>query len=99
MTNFRLFQTQENLQKIILGLMKMADSFPGGLKKHYWKRRNCSLRAISPFPIVFSKDLYIRYVKDKGLLRKALIKDYPNSRLLLTAVRIWPIWLKMSLKG
>ena len=27
-------------------------------KKHCRKRRNCSLRAISPFPIVFLKDLY-----------------------------------------
>ena len=25
--------------------------------KHYWKRRNCSLQAISPFPIVFSTRL------------------------------------------
>ena len=25
--------------------------------KHCGKRRNCSLRAISPFPSVFSKDL------------------------------------------
>ena len=27
-------------------------------RKHCWKRRNCSLRAISPFPTVFSKGLY-----------------------------------------
>ena len=32
-------------------------------RKHCGKRRNCSLRAISPFPTVFSKDLYYRYVK------------------------------------
>ena len=31
-------------------------SLKGG--KHCGKRRNCSLRAISPFPTVFSKDLY-----------------------------------------
>ena len=24
-------------------------------RKHFWKRRNCSLRAISPFPAMFSK--------------------------------------------
>ena len=31
--------------------------------KHCGKRRNCSLREISPFPTVFSKDLYDRHVK------------------------------------
>ena len=29
-------------------------------RKHCRKRRNCLLRAISPFPTVFSKDLYCR---------------------------------------
>ena len=33
---------------------KMAESSPTA-RKHYGKRRNCSLRAISPFPTVFSK--------------------------------------------
>ena len=28
------------------------------VREHCGKRRNCSLRAISPFPTVFSKDLY-----------------------------------------
>ena len=32
---------------------------------HCGKRRNCSLRAISPFPTVFSKDLYCRHVKTR----------------------------------
>ena len=32
-------------------------------EKHCGKRRNCSLRAISSFPIVFSKDLYSRHIK------------------------------------
>ena len=32
-------------------------------RKQYGKRRNCSLRAISPFPTVFSKDLYSKQVK------------------------------------
>ena len=31
------------------------------------KRRNCSSRAISPFPTVFSKALYCRYFKNQGL--------------------------------
>ena len=32
------------------------------------KRRNCSLRAISPFPTVFLKDLYCRHVKIRACL-------------------------------
>ena len=32
-------------------------------RKHCGKGRNCSLRAISPVPIVFSKDFYCRQVK------------------------------------
>ena len=39
-------------------------------RKHCGKRRNCSLRAISPFPTVFSKDLYCRQVKTRACLGK-----------------------------
>ena len=39
-------------------------------RKHCGKRRNCSLRAISPFPTVFSKDLYSRHVKTRACLGK-----------------------------
>ena len=38
--------------------------------KHCGKRRNCSFRAISPFPTVFSKDLYCKHVKTKACLGK-----------------------------
>ena len=48
-------------------------------RKHKGKRRNCSLRAISPFPTVFSKDLCYRHVKNQGLFGKGL-KLYPNSK-------------------
>ena len=34
------------------------------------ERRNCSLRAISPIPTVFSKDLYCRHVKTRAYLDK-----------------------------
>ena len=37
--------------------------FFGMGRKHCGKRRNCSLRAISPFPTVFSKGLFPRGVK------------------------------------
>ena len=32
--------------------------------------RNCSLQALSPFPAVFFKDLYCRYVKTRACLGK-----------------------------
>ena len=51
--------------------MKMAESFRTG-RKYYEERRNCSLRAISPFPTVISKDFYCRHVKKKGLFGKGL---------------------------
>ena len=41
-------------------------------KKHSGKRRNCSSRAISPFPTVFSKDLNCRHVKARDYLEKGL---------------------------
>ena len=34
------------------------------------KRRNCSLRAISPFHTVFSKDSYSKHVKTRACLRE-----------------------------
>ena len=46
-------------------------------RKHCGKRRNCSLRAISPFPVVFSKDLYCRHVKTRACLGNGLVsKNY-----------------------
>ena len=41
-------------------------------RKYCGKRRNCSLRAISPFPAVFSKDLFCRHVKTRACLGKGL---------------------------
>ena len=32
------------------------------------KRRSCSSRAVSPFPTVFSKDLYCRHIKTRACL-------------------------------
>ena len=37
------------------------------------KRRNCSLRAISPFPTVFSKDFTTDTQKAQGLLGKGIM--------------------------
>ena len=44
-------------------------------RKHSGKRRNCSLRAISSFPTVFSKDSYCRHIKTRACLGKDLTKD------------------------
>ena len=41
-------------------------------RKHCWKRRNCSLRTISPFPTVFSKRLVLQTSKNQGLFGKGL---------------------------
>ena len=41
-------------------------------RKHYGKRRNCSLQAISPFLTVFSKDLNCRHVKARDCQGRGL---------------------------
>ena len=40
-------------------------------RKRCGKRRNCSIRAISPFPTVFSSDMYCRHVKTRACLGKS----------------------------
>ena len=70
-------------QRQILDASKVKEFADGNLKfnvkgrkvlqmgrKHCGKRRNCSLRAISPYPTVFSKDLYCRDVKHRTFLEK-----------------------------
>ena len=44
--------------------------FPQMDRKQCGKSRNCSSRAISPFPAMFSKDLYCRHVKTRACLGK-----------------------------
>ena len=45
-------------------------------RKHGGKRRNCSLRAISPFPTVFFKRLVLHTRKNQGLFGKGLRPSY-----------------------
>ena len=61
-TNFRLFQTERvcRRQFEVLRIRKKVIQIG---RKHCGKRRNCSLRAISPLPTVFSKGLFPRGVK------------------------------------
>ena len=51
---FFTLPNSKHRQTTILNLTKMAESSLTG-RKHCGKRINCSLRAISPFPTVFSR--------------------------------------------
>ena len=62
-TNFRLFQT-ERASDANFKFDENERVFQTG-RKRCGKRGNCSLRAISPFPTVSSKDLYYRHVKTR----------------------------------
>ena len=69
MTNFRLFQTERVCRGQCQIWWKWQKVLQKG-RKHCGKWRNCSSQAISPFPIVFSKDLYCRHVKTRACLGK-----------------------------
>ena len=61
-TNFRLFQTERVCRQQFQIWPKWKKVIQTG-RKHCEKRRNCSLRAISSFPTVFSKGFFPRGVK------------------------------------
>ena len=61
-TNFRLFQTQRVCRRQFQIWWKWQKVIQTG-RKHCGKRRNCLLRAISPFPTVFSKGSFPGGVK------------------------------------
>ena len=69
MTNFRLFQTERVCRQQYQIWWKWQKVIQTG-RKHYGKRINCSLRAIYPFPAMFSKYLYCRHVKSRVCLGK-----------------------------
>ena len=69
MTNFRLFQTERVCRQQFQIWEKWQIVLQMG-RKHCGKRRNCSLRAISPFPTLFSKILYCRNVKTRACFGK-----------------------------
>ena len=60
-TNFRLFQTEGVYRRQFWICWKWHKVLQMG-RKHCGKGRNCSLRAIYPFPQVFSEDLYCKHV-------------------------------------
>ena len=61
-TNFRLFQTERVCRRQFQISRKWKKVIQMD-RKHCGKRSNCSLRAISPFPTVFSKRFFPRGVK------------------------------------
>ena len=79
----------------ILNFMKMAGLIQKG-RKNCGKRRNCSLRAISPFPTVFSKDLYCRHVK-LGLVLERVNSDKQFYKCLSLIVFVLSLSLSLSL--
>ena len=71
-TNFRRFQTERGCRtQFQRGLQKGQTVLLTG-RKHCGKRSNCLLQTISPFPTMFSKDVYCRHKKNKGLSGKSL---------------------------
>ena len=67
--NFRPFEIESVCRRQFLIWWKWQKVLQTA-RKHCGKRRNCSLRVISPFPIVFSKDLYCRLIKTRACLGK-----------------------------
>ena len=61
-TNFRLFRIERLCRRQFQIWRKWQKVIQTG-RKHCGNSRNCSLRAISPFPTVFSKGLFPRGVK------------------------------------
>ena len=90
-TNFRLFQTERVCRLKFQISQKWQKVIQMG-RKHYGKRRNCSSRAISSFPTVFSKDLYCRHVKPGLVWERAKSWTCPsvNLMIILTKVRQGP---------
>ena len=70
-TDFGLFQTGWFCRRQFKIWWKWQKVFQMD-RRHYGKRRNCAFRAISPFPIVFSKDLYYSHVKTRDCFGKGL---------------------------
>ena len=49
-------------------------------RKPCGKRRNCSIGVVSPFPTVFSKELYCRHIKSRACLGKGYF--FPKQQIL-----------------
>ena len=58
----------------------MAESSPHG-KKPMWKKEKLLVMSISPFPTVFSKDLYCRHAKTRACLGKGEESEFQILKL------------------
>ena len=58
---------------------KNGGRFSKRVEKNCGKRRNCSLRAISPLPTMFSNDSYCRH----GKTRTCLGKEKPERKKII----------------
>ena len=71
-------------------------------RKHCGKRRNCLLQAISPFPTVFSKDLYGRHVKTRALGKGKMAflggKSVSQTQLVFFLNQAASSWRRISYK-
>ena len=74
--NFRLFQTERTFRRQFKILSEGQKVLQMG-RKHCGKRRNCSSQAISPFPTVFSKDLYWRHIKTRACWERIESPGFP----------------------
>ena len=82
-TNFRLFQTGRVCRRQFQIWRKWQKSIQTG-RKRCGKRRNCSFRAISPFPTVFSKGLFAKgrqkvSLCGNGLRNRSIISKHSPS--------------------
>ena len=74
-TNFSLFQIETVCRRQFQICWKWQKA-PKQVENTVGKRRNCSLRAISPFPAVFSKGMFCRHVKTRACLGKGYDKTH-----------------------
>ena len=87
--NLRPFQIERLCRRQFKILRKWQKVIQTG-RKHCGKRRNCSLQAISPFPTVFSKDLFSRGVK-----RCHCVGIDKKIELIIGKVDLYkPFWIK-----
>ena len=82
-TNFRLFQTERVCRRQFQIWRKWQKVIQTG-RKHCGKRRNCSSRAISAFPTVFSKGFFLG--ASKGVIVWGWVNHRVNEK---TAFRSW----------
>ena len=97
-TIFRLFQIERLCRQQFRIIWKWQIVLQT-VGKHCGKRRNCSLRAISPFPTVFSKDLYCRHVKTRACLGKGSTSCVCETLMPLKLPffrQLWPWYLTLT---